>query len=220
MTTLHIDSITKAFGEKKILQDIYLGCHIGQIAGLLGRNGSGKSTLLKIIFGVLNSETQFIRCNGKVLKSIADRKKLISYLPQESFLPKNMKIKDLVLLFCNKGNSAELLTLDLIIPFLNEKSGNLSGGEQRLIEALLIIYSEADFILLDEPFHSLSPKMINELKKIICLQSKNKGFIISDHYYQDVLDISTCTYLLSNGHMKQIQDLKELQQHNYLPQSI
>ncbi|SDJ19332.1 ATP-binding cassette domain-containing protein [Chryseobacterium jejuense] len=220
MNRLHIDSITKYFGEKKILQDIYLGCNIGQIVGLLGRNGSGKSTLLKIIFGVLDSETQFIRDNGKILKSLANRKKLISYLPQEPFLPRKKKVKDLILLFCNKENAGVLLTLDLISPFLNEKPETLSVGEQRLIEALLIIYSEADFILLDEPFQSLSPKMVGELRKIISLQSKNKGFIISDHYYQDVLAISTFIYLLSNGHLKPIQDLKELQQYSYLPQSI
>lgn len=220
MNTLHIDSITKSFGEKKVLQDIYLGCKTGQIVGLLGRNGSGKSTLLKIIFGVLNSETQFIRCNGKVLKSIANRKKLISYLSQEPFLPRKKKVKDLISLFCNKENAAVLLTSDLMSPFLNEKPETLSGGEQRLIEALLIIYSEADFVLLDEPFQSLSPKMIDKLKKIISLQSKNKGFVISDHYYQDVLDISTSIYLLSNGHLKLIQNLKELQQYSYLPQSI
>lgn len=220
MNKLHIDSVTKSFKDKKILQDIYLGCEKGQIIGLLGRNGSGKSTLLKIIFGVISSDSQFIRCQGKVLKKLSDRKSIISYLPQHSFLPKNNKIKHLIPLFCDKKDTDHLLTSELISPFLNEKPKNLSGGELRLIEALLIIHSKADFVLLDEPFHNLSPKAIDKLKMILQIQSENKGFIISDHHYVDVSDISDNVYLLSDSHLKKIQDLKELQQYKYLPKSI
>lgn len=220
MSKLHVDSVTKSFHERKILQDVYIGCETGQVVGLLGRNGSGKSTLLKIIFGVINGDTQFIKCDNKVLKSISDRKNRISYLPQDLFLPKYETVKNLIPLFCNKENTNLLFALELIQPFLHEKIKNISKGEQRIIETLMIIYSETDFVLLDEPFHSLSPKVCEELKKIIRQQSKYKGFIISDHNYQDVLNISDHLHLLSDGHLKQIQDFKELQRYNYLPKSI
>lgn len=220
MSKLHVDSITKSFNERKILQDIYIGCETGQIMGLLGRNGSGKSTLLKIIFGVEHGDTQFIKYDNKILKSISDRKNRISYLPQDLFLPKYIKIKNLIPLFCNQKNTELLFTSEFVQPFLDQKPKILSKGEQRIIETLMVIYSEADFILLDEPFHSLSPKVTEELKKNIRQQSSYKGFIISDHNFKDVLDISDCIYLLSGGHLKQIQDLSELQRYNYLPKSI
>ncbi len=79
MKMLHIDSITKSFDGRPILQDIYLGCKTGQIIGLLGRNGSGKSTLLRIIFGTISSDTQFIKCNDKVLRNLSDRRNKISF---------------------------------------------------------------------------------------------------------------------------------------------
>lgn len=220
MSKLHIDSITKSFKDNNILRDIYLGCETGKIIGILGRNGTGKSTLLKIIFGTVSSDTQFIRYNDKVLKSTSDRKNRIAYLPQDIFLPKYNTIKTLIPLFCNKKNTDLLLTSDLIRPFLSEKPKNLSRGEQRIIEALMIIYSEADFVLLDEPFHSLSPKISAALKAAIIEQSAYKGFIISDHNYQEVLDISHQIFLLREGYLKQIQDLNELQRYNYLPKSI
>jgi lipopolysaccharide export system ATP-binding protein len=220
MSTLHVDSVTKSFADKKILRDIYIGCKTGKIIGLLGRNGSGKSTLLKIISGTLKGETQFIRVDDKILRNQFDRKSRIAYLPQCFFLPKDVKIKNLIPLFCDKNNSEKLFGSDLIKPFLNETSRNLSGGERKIVEDLLIIYSNSKFILLDEPFNGLSPKLVTEMQKIIKEQSEQKGFIISDHHYMEVLDISDEIYFLSNTHLKQIKDLKELQYYNYLSKSI
>ncbi|MCU7615687.1 ATP-binding cassette domain-containing protein [Chryseobacterium sp. PBS4-4] len=220
MSTLHIDSITKSFGEKKVLQDIYLSCETGKIAGILGRNGSGKSTLFQIIFGTLKGETQYVKFNEIILKHQFDRKNKISYLPQSSFLAKNIKIKKLIALFCNDENSAKIINSELLKPFIDEIPRNLSGGELRILEVLLIIYSNAEFILLDEPFYSLSPKTVAEIKKSIREESKNKGFLISDHQYQDVLDISDNIYLLTDTYLKPLKDLTELQRFNYLPKNI
>lgn len=219
MSKLHIDSITKSFGEKDILKDIYLNCKTGNISGLLGRNGSGKSTLFQIIFGSIKGDTQYIKLNNTILQNQFDRKNKIAYLPQYSFLPRNIKIKNLIDLFCDKENSAKISRSELVQPFLNETPNTLSGGELRIVEVLLIIYSKAEFILLDEPFHSLSPKVVAEIKTII-KQQTDKGFIISDHQYHDVLDISDDIFLLSDGHLKPIKDLTELKRFNYLPKNI
>lgn len=219
MSKLHIDSITKSFGEKDILKDIYLSCETGTISGLLGRNGCGKSTLFQIIFGSIKGDTQYIKLNNTILQNQFDRKNRIAYLPQHSFLPKNIKIRKLIDLFCDKENSTKISQSEFIQPFLNETPNTLSGGELRIVEVLLIIYSKAEFILLDEPFHSLSPKVITEIKTII-KQQTNKGFIISDHQYHDVLDISDDIFLLSDGHLKPIKDLTELKRFNYLPKNI
>lgn len=219
MSKLHIDSITKSFGKKDILKDIYLSCETGNICGLLGRNGSWKSTLFQIIFGTIKGDTQYIKFNDIILKNQSDRKNRIAYFPQYSFLPKNIKIKNLIDLFCDKENSAKISQSKFIQPFLNETPNTLSGGELRIVEVLLIIYSRAEFILLDEPFHSLSPKTVTEIKTII-KQQTDKGFIISDHQYHDVLDISDDIFLLSDGHLKPIKDLTELKRFNYLPTTI
>jgi len=220
MSKIHIDSVTKSFGEKKVLQDIFLSCETGEIVGILGRNGSGKSTLFQIIFGTLKGETQFIKFNEIILKNQFDRKNRISYLPQNSFLPKNIKIKKLIELFCDDENAAKLLNSKLIQPFINEIPSNLSSGELRILEVLLIIYSKAEFILLDEPFHSLSPKIVSEIKNIIKKLTKNKGFLISDHQYQEILNVSDRIYLLSDTYLKPIKDLTELKRFNYLPKNI
>ena len=95
----------------------------------------------------------------------------------------------------------------------------LSGGEKKIVEVLLILYSDSKFILLDEPFNALSPKMIVEIQRMIKEQSKQKGIILSDHLYKEVLEVSDEIYLLSDSYLRQIKDLKELQRHGYLPVS-
>lgn len=210
MSKLHVDSLTKSFNGTTFLKDIYIGCETGKIIGVLGRNGTGKSTLLKIIFGTVNGDSQYIRIDDQVLQNQWDRKDKIAYLPQSFFLPKSIKIKNLISIFCNDENSKKLAELELIKPFLDETLRNLSGGEKKIIEVLLIIFSNSKFILLDEPFNGLSPKMTTEIQKLIKEQSKDKGILISDHRYQEVLDISDEIYLLSDTYLKPIKDLKRI----------
>lgn len=218
---LHADSITKSFGTRKILQDVFLSCETGKISGIIGPAGGGKSTLLQIIFGTVKGDTQFIKYNDTILKTLSDRKNRIAYLPQRaSFLPKNIRIKNLIPLFCTEENREELYHLHLMKPFLEETTRDLSGGEKRIVETLLILYSEADFILLDEPFSGVSPKFCDEIEKMIKEQSVHKGIIISDHNYEPVFRMTHDIYLLSQTYLRKIKDFEELKRFNYLPKSF
>jgi len=220
MSRLHIDSVTKSFGGRKILQDIYLSCETGKTAGILGPSGSGKSTLLEIIFGTIKGDTQFIKLNDTILKNQSDRKNKIAYLPQRSsFLPKECKIRKLIPLFCTRENTEKLYDLKMIQPFLNETSRNLSGGEKKIVETLIITYSDSEFVILDEPFSGISPKAVDEMEIIIKSQTPNKGIIISDHNYMSILNMADDIYLLSDTYLRKVKDVKELQQFNYLPKN-
>lgn len=220
MSKLHIDSITKSYGSKTILKDIYLSCETGKIVALLGGIGSGKSTLLQIIFGTMKGDSQFIKFNNEVFTKQSDRKNKIAYLPQTLMFPKDIKIKNLISLFCNKANAQKLFNSDLIQPLLSRTTRNLSGGERRMVEVLVIIHSDADFILLEEPYTGLSPILTEKIMKIIKELSQEKGFIISDFNVEEAIKISDEIYLLSDAYLKQIKDLKELKRDYYLPKNI
>lgn len=220
MSKLHIDSITKSYGSKKILQDIYLTCKTGQIVAILGGIGSGKSMLLQIIFGTMKGDSQFIKFNDEILTKQSDRRNKIAYLPQSPIFPKDIRIKNLIPLFCNPENTRKLYQSDLIRPLLNRTTRNLSGGERKLVEVLTVIHSEAEFILLEQPYSGLSPILTEKVMKMIKEISQEKGFIISDFMTEFTLKLSDEIYLLHDGILKQIKDLTELQQHYYLPKSI
>lgn len=213
---LHVDSIEKSFDDKKILKDVFLSCETGEIVGILGRNGSGKSTLLEIIFGKISAENKFVRVGTKVIKNISDNKNIIHYLSQDHFLPNHLKVKSIIDLFCNRENAVILKSNELIIPFINQKTGNLSGGEKRLIEISVMLFSNCKFLILDEPFHSLSPKIIEEIKILIRKQSKNKGIIITDHQYKNIIEISDKFILLKDGSTKIVNGIEDLKKLGYL----
>lgn len=215
MDEFFIDSVQHSFGDRKILNNVYLKCGVGEVIGVLGRNGCGKSTLLKIIFGTIKPANKHLRIDDKITpKGFLTGQ--IAYLSQSFFIPQYLKLGVAVKLYTNKYQNL-LLNLPMFRDNLNEKIGNLSGGNRRLAEALLIIYSDAKFVLLDEPFSQLSPLLIEEIKTNINLMLSYKGFVITDHYHQHVLNNASRTILLHNGCNYDINNLEDLQLHGYLP---
>lgn len=213
---MKVDSVIKTFYDRALLQDIFLSCNKGEIIGLLGSNGVGKSTLLKIIFGSLSAEQKHITVKGKLIKNVFDNNGVIKYLPQFTFIPNHIKIKHIIDKFSDKKKSLFLSNHALLKPFLSSKSGSLSSGERRIIEVLLIIYSDSHFILLDEPFKNVDPKHVDELKKCIVKESENKGIILTDHNYKDILEIATRTVLLHDGSIKEIKTDNDLKFYRYI----
>ncbi|BAO74375.1 ATP-binding cassette domain-containing protein [Winogradskyella sp. PG-2] len=207
---LHIDSLTKSYSNKVILSDVFLSCKKGDIKGLIGRNGSGKSTFLKIVFGTIKADFKFIRVGDKVIKNISNGRHLINYLPQDNFLPNNISLKSLIHLFLHKDNREPVLENEYVKPLLHKKNQDLSGGERRIIEILLIIHSNAEFILLDEPFNGVSPIMKNYINDYIITMKSSKGFIITDHDYENVIHLADSIIYLQNGYLREINDKKEL----------
>ncbi|HEY4785105.1 MAG TPA: ATP-binding cassette domain-containing protein [Bacteroidales bacterium] len=216
---LEIDSIIKAFNGRQILTDIYLKCTTGEIIGLLGRNGTGKSTLLKIIFGVLWTDNKFIRIDGKVLTQPYKISNELCYLPQHNFLPKQFSVKKVAKLYLPTDQINSFLDDSILRTLINNKTGNLSGGELRYLEIKLLLNTDCKFLLLDEPFNGVSPLMIDSLKELITEKAKVKGIILTDHDYRNVLDVATRYCLIFDGGIKEVKDKAELVKWGYLSES-
>ena len=215
---LEADSIIKGFGHNNLLTDIYLKCATGEVLGILGRNGTGKSTLLQIIFGSLETENKSIRIDGQfyVIPFIASDK--IAYLPQGNFLPYNLTVYSIIRTFISNENRGKAIAENKRInPILSKKISALSGGERRYLEVLLILNLPTLFALLDEPFSQIEPLYRTNIKSLITFYRKEKGIIITDHDYVNLLDVSDKTLLLTGGALKTIEDRKQLIDYNYLP---
>lgn len=216
------DSIFYHIGRKCILDGIFLKIEPGKICGIFGRNGTGKSTLIKIGAGIIlpTSGTVFIDGQAFLNKSRILRYKKISYLCQDTFLPKDLSVKKLTETYPIK-NKNEFLYNNFNSKLVDQKIGDLSGGELRLVELILIITLNRPFILLDEPFTGIEPKIIEKMIELISQQrDKGKGILITDHYHHYISRIVDLAYLLKDSKCNFISNkssLKvELQEHGYL----
>ncbi|MCO5945876.1 ATP-binding cassette domain-containing protein [Mucilaginibacter flavidus] len=210
--TLEADGIQLDFGIRHILTDVYLKCETGKITGLLGRNGQGKTCLMNIILGTLNSSINSIRFDGNITRKINKRPDLLLYLPQFNFIPKELTVKTVLEDF---GLSAD--DLNRRFPEFESrhelKVKQLSGGQWRTLELYVVVKTPSLFAMLDEPFTHLNPIQIENIKQFLLEEKANKGFLITDHMYTHLLDISDNVYLLKDGRThvaNSVDDLEEL----------
>jgi ABC-type lipopolysaccharide export system ATPase subunit len=211
MHKLEADSIHLSYDERTILTDIYLKCETGSISGLLGRNGQGKSSLMKIIYGVLPTEKS-VRINNIHYKEAYKQPYLINYLPDFNFIPKSLSLKRVFEDFEIEYSSFEKFFPEYVSKH-NSSIGSLSGGGKRFVELYVIIKTPSLFAFLDEPFSHISPIQIEQIKDLLLEQKNKKGFLITDHMYQHVVDISDKLYVLVNGKIhltKSVEDIEAL----------
>ncbi len=213
---LEIDSIQKNFGHQSIVSNVYLKCETGDIIGILGRNGCGKSTLLKIIFRVVSADFKFVRIDGKVQLKAEALFRDISYLHQDSCIPKSLSVKKAIQLSIPKEELLDFYADEMIHNIRDKKTRHLSGGELRYLEIKLALRNPSKFVLLDEPYNGLSPLMGEKINQLILDNSARKGIIITDHNYQNVISVATQLTLMKEGKLHYLKDKIELVEKGYL----
>lgn len=214
-SSIKIDSVFLSFGSKQVLRGINLEIKENQITGILGRNGCGKSCLLKIITGQLQSQAKYIAYNDKRIDNLYKEKGLINYLPQHEFHPRSSTLKKL-LEFYEIDHHRFFNEYPFLKSSLNSRFSSMSGGEKRIIEVLLVLESNTKFSVLDEPFTHVMPKYINSLKERITKLSSKKGILVTDHQFQNVLNISDKSYIIVDGSIKKIEKIEDLKYYGYI----
>lgn len=213
---LEVDGIQKKYGERVILSDVYLKCETSQIIGLLGRNGSGKSTLLKIIFGIISAPNKCIRINSVSKNNESSLLSEVSYLSQEQFIPNHLTVKKAVALSVDKQKITFFNKDEFIQSILGKRISHLSSGELRYLEIKIVLSNPSKFVLLDEPYNGLSPLMVEQVNEMILKNSAEKGIIITDHNYKNVINISSKIILIKDGKTHYVKHNAELVEKGYL----
>ena len=217
---LEVDSVQKSYDNKSILSDVYLKCETNDVIGLLGRNGSGKSILLKIIFGIVPANGKHIIIDGIVNNKTCQLLENISYLDQDNFIPKHFSVKKAIILSIDEDKIIDFYD-DLMIQSIQDKKiRHLSGGELRYLEIKLVLSNPSKFVLLDEPYNGLSPIMIEKINQLIRRNSSEKGIIITDHNYENVINIATQLVLIKEGKAHHLKDKNELIEKGYLKEGM
>ena len=157
-----------------------------------------------------------MRINGQKLSGQSRGFREISYLSQDTFLPNNISVLEVIRLTLNQKDVDNFSSDAILKPFLGNKVNSLSGGELRYLEIKLLLSLPSKFVLLDEPFNGISPLLIESVIDLIKSSSKSKGIIITDHDYHSVLNVVNKSYLLYDGSLKEINGRSDLVKWRYL----
>ncbi len=181
--------LTKSYGGKLALNQIYLNLERGRIIGLLGPNGSGKSTLIKLMNGLLKPSAGEILIDGQ--RPGTDSKAKISYLPERTYLPGGMKVIEVVQYFQDfyadfrVERAYDMLSRLQIPP--NERLKNLSKGMKEKVQLVLVMSRDAQLYVLDEPIAGVDPASRDYiLHTVLNNYNRNATILLSTHLISDV----------------------------------
>ena len=202
MELLECKHLYKEFDNKQILKDINLKIPRGKIIGLLGKNGTGKSTLIKLINDLLTPTSGEILINGE--KPGVKSKEIVSYLPERTYLDKEMTIKQVLKYFEEfyknfDAQKAVKLLKDLNLD-INKKISKMSKGMQEKLQLILVMSRNAELYILDEPLGGVDPATRDYiLDTILSNFSEGASVIISTHLISDIERILDEVIFIDNG---------------------
>jgi len=211
---LEIEGVTAGYvKEVPILRDVDLTAGDGLVTVIIGPNGAGKSTLLKVICGYLQAAQGVIRHDGVSLSGLQPKDMLrhgIAYLIQGHSVFPRMSVQDNLELgawLLGRDRRAIRQAFDDLYtryPLLRQKrrmlAGDLSGGEQRMLELARLTMTQPKTLLLDEPSVGLMPKLVDSVyQEIARLKEHGYTILIVDQNVRKAMHIADYVYVLKLG---------------------
>ena len=212
---LKCTGLTKKYGNTLALNNIDLTLESGKIIGLLGPNGSGKTTLIKLINGLLTPTEGSILISG--LPVGVETKKIVSYLPDNNFLPLWMTAEQIVGLFCDFYDDfrPELAfqMLERLGIQRDARLKTLSKGNKEKVCLILVMCRNALLYVLDEPIAAVDPATRDYvISTIINNYNPSASVLISTHIISDIEPVLDEVIFINNGDMvlhKTVDEIRE-----------
>ncbi|PIE24681.1 MAG: LPS export ABC transporter ATP-binding protein [Planctomycetota bacterium] len=204
--------LVKTYKKRRVVDRVSLKVRRGEIVGLLGSNGAGKTTTFRMIVGMIRPDSGSVQLLGKDVTRWPMYKRAqygLGYLSQEKSSFRKMSVEDNILAVleavgvprAKREERLEQLLAELDLTRLRRNlADTLSGGEGRRLEVTRALASRPSLILLDEPFAGVDPIVRQEIQGIVRdLAKRQLGILITDHSVQDMLRITTRSYIIHQG---------------------
>ena len=213
MSIVELQKVSKSFGPIQALDQIDLVLEPGHIIGLLGTNGSGKSTLIKLINDLLVPNRGIVKVNGQ--KPGIESKKIVSYLPERSYLDPNMKIEDVLRYFLDFYKDFDIQKArDLLKEFMipaDRRIKTLSKGTREKVQLILVMSRKAKLYILDEPMAGVDPAARDHiLDTILSRYDEEATILISTHLIADVERVLDEVIFLNRGRITRHEQADQL----------
>lgn len=209
---LQTRDLVKIYRGKRVVNQVSVEVHRGEVVGLLGPNGAGKTTTFYMITGMIRPNDGSVLYNGKEITRLPMYRRArmgIGYLCQEPSVFRKLSVEDNVMAIletlkiskAEQKQRLESLLEELSIAHLrHQKAYTLSGGERRRVEITRALVTRPKFILLDEPFAGIDPIAVEDIQQIVMhLKDRGIGVLITDHNVHETLSITDRSYLLCEG---------------------
>jgi ABC-type branched-subunit amino acid transport system ATPase component len=206
---LEIQGVRKRFGGVVAVNGVSLSLDRGRIYGLIGPNGSGKTTLFNCITGMERCDAGRVLLDGEridvlkpyqiALKGIGRTFQVIRVFPELTAL-ENL----LVVTRGDRGAAAahalELLRFVKLEGLKDEFAGNLSYGQQKLVEFVRVLMREPSVVLLDEPASGVNRTLLNDLLEAVRhLRDQSKTVLLVEHDMKVVMGLCETVFVLDHG---------------------
>ena len=223
MSILEVNNVNKFFGGVKANVDISMSVEKGSIVGLIGPNGSGKTTLFNSIVGTHPIDTGSIKFDGtevsKLPVPVVAKLGLLRTFQQTRIYGKLNCVDNM--LISNKPKDDKIFSVFSKIPKeLNEKAenilnfvglyqkgklraGDLSFGQQKLLELAMALMNEPKMLLLDEPTAGINPTLINGIIDRLIKVNKEFGItlLVIEHNMKVIMQLAQSIFCLAHGQM-------------------
>jgi len=209
---LSCERIVKAYGNRRVVNEVSIAVSKGEIVGLLGPNGAGKTTCFYIIVGMIRPDAGAVKLDGADVTKLPMYKRArkgIGYLSQEASIFRRLSVEDNIMAILEtlpisgeeRARRLESLLEELGVAHLRKSYGyQLSGGERRRVEITRSLVTEPSFMLLDEPFAGIDPITVQDLQGIVRkLKERGLGVLITDHNVRETLSITDRAYIMYEG---------------------
>ncbi len=206
---LEVSDVTKRFGGVTAVNRCSLSLAAGRIYGLIGPNGSGKTTLFNCITGLLRRDAGEIRLKGERIDGLKPHQvarrgigrtfQIIRIFPELTAL-ENLLVVTQGSFEAALRKAEELLRFVTLDRLRNEYAGNLSYGQQKLLEFIRMLMTDPELILLDEPAAGVNRTLLNELLTAIgSLRDQGKTILIIEHDMKVVMGLCETVFVLDYG---------------------
>ena len=206
---LEVEGLHKHFGGVAAVDGVSLSLAAGRIYGLIGPNGSGKTTLFNCVTGLERRNAGRVLLNGEridglppwriALKGIGRTFQIIRVFPELTAL-ENLLVVTRGHLEEARARALELLRFVRLEALQDEYAGNLSYGQQKLVEFARMLMRDPMLVLLDEPAAGVNRTLLNDLLEAVRqLRERGKTVLLVEHDMKVVMGLCETVFVLDHG---------------------